>query len=396
MILIMFYMFILVVLPDSVELVDKSLFTRETVLGPLGKVALVFVAHDRPECFRDSMASVFAARGVEQVDVIVSMDYPAQFDVLESVVSEFASFDNPVTIWYNVMPGGTLFFQTSDDRITYHHKLIFNRVFPDYDYAIIVESDLKVSPDIIEYMFSLGHLLHPDAPESDSLVCVSAWNDNGMDWFTLDESRLFRTDFFPGLGWMIHRSMWTDILVHEWPGRIGNYAYDIWMREGASTRKRHCIVSEVSRTHHFSKVGSQVSGNSYTWYDRMLLASGTVPIPAEEIALVSSVAKYEERVKREAIENAKVVPFTNPFKIPFKQSIIVVVSDEIWRIRKMLGLTPLNYYKDVHEEIRTFNANRRATYKGLHRVTIKETRYGGTNITTINQSMLDCWGVLVN
>ena len=39
-----------------------------------------------------------------------------------------------------------------------------------------------------------------------SLWCVSAWNDNGKSGL-IDEEKaadmLYRTDFFPGLGWMI-------------------------------------------------------------------------------------------------------------------------------------------------------------------------------------------------
>ena len=36
-------------------------------------------------------------------------------------------------------------------------------------------------------------------------LAVSAWNDNGQSKFVSDEKYLYRSDFFPGLGWMMPR-----------------------------------------------------------------------------------------------------------------------------------------------------------------------------------------------
>jgi len=47
---------------------------------------------------------------------------------------------------------------------------------------------------------------------------VSAWNDNGKAGL-VDESApflLYRTDFFPGLGWMLTRDLWLE-LAPKWP-----------------------------------------------------------------------------------------------------------------------------------------------------------------------------------
>jgi len=73
--------------------------------------------------------------------------------------------------------------------------------FPTADALIIVEDDLEFSPDFFSYFANLHPLL-----SDPSLLCVSAWNDNGKD-SNVDSksghSQLYRSDFFPGLGWML-------------------------------------------------------------------------------------------------------------------------------------------------------------------------------------------------
>jgi alpha-1,3-mannosyl-glycoprotein beta-1,2-N-acetylglucosaminyltransferase len=59
---------------------------------------------------------------------------------------------------------------------------------------------------------------------------------------------LYRSDFFPGLGWMINRKLWNEI--HEqWP--LG--FWDDWLREPKIRRGRQCIYPEISRTYTFGE-----------------------------------------------------------------------------------------------------------------------------------------------
>ncbi len=46
-----------------------------------------------------------------------------------------------------------------------------------------------------------------------SLVAASAWNDNGVKGLVKDSKALYRSDFFPGLGWMMPRSF---IWISRW------------------------------------------------------------------------------------------------------------------------------------------------------------------------------------
>jgi hypothetical protein len=60
-----------------------------------------------------------------------------------------------------------------------------------------------------------------------TLFCVSAWNDNGQKNHVKDPSKslhsksyniglLYRSNFFPGLGWMLTKKLWKE-LNSKWP-----------------------------------------------------------------------------------------------------------------------------------------------------------------------------------
>ena len=73
--------------------------------------------------------------------------------------------------------------------------------FPAANAIIIVEDDLEIAPDFFKYFFAAYHLLMRDS----TLYCVSGWNDNGKQELIDKQATtlLYRSDFFPGLGWMI-------------------------------------------------------------------------------------------------------------------------------------------------------------------------------------------------
>ncbi|KAF6037032.1 MGAT1 [Bugula neritina] len=96
-------------------------------------------------------------------------------------------------------------------KIARHYGWALGQVFDEmkYEAVIIVEDDLNVSPDFFEYFEATHALLQEDS----TLFCVSAWNDNG-EAKHIDESQselLYRTDFFPGLGWMMLNSLWEEL-----------------------------------------------------------------------------------------------------------------------------------------------------------------------------------------
>ena len=101
-------------------------------------------------------------------------------------------------------------------KIARHYGWALNQIFKvGFDSAIIVEDDLSVAPDFFEYFMAT----HPILKRDPTLWCVSAWNDNGKREL-IDESAkdlLYRTDFFPGLGWMLTKKLWDEELSLKWP-----------------------------------------------------------------------------------------------------------------------------------------------------------------------------------
>lgn len=72
--------------------------------------------------------------------------------------------------------------------------------------------DLDIAPDFFEYFLGTYWLLKRDP----TLWCVSAWNDNGKNEL-VDHKHpelLYRTDFFPGLGWMLTSEFSFEL--NEW------------------------------------------------------------------------------------------------------------------------------------------------------------------------------------
>ncbi|XP_055310171.1 alpha-1,3-mannosyl-glycoprotein 2-beta-N-acetylglucosaminyltransferase [Sitodiplosis mosellana] len=134
-------------------------------------------------------------------------------------------------------------------KIARHYGWALNTTFKaGFEYVIIVEDDLNVSPDFFEYFMGTHELLKNDS----SLWCVSAWNDNGKS-NNIDVSSpelLYRTDFFPGLGWMLTKNLWTE-LSPKWPKAF----WDDWIRQPQQRKERACIRPEISRTRTFGKIG---------------------------------------------------------------------------------------------------------------------------------------------
>jgi hypothetical protein len=113
------------------------------------------------------------------------------------------------------------------------------------------------SPDFVAYFKQTAVLLERDP----SLWCVSTWNDNGMAKIAKDPKRLFRTSYFPGLGWMLRRELWEEIGPH-WPKEH----WDHWMRLNTTSRGRECVIPEVNRNYNIGEVGANMKRDVYAKY----------------------------------------------------------------------------------------------------------------------------------
>ena len=78
-----------------------------------------------------------------------------------------------------------------------------------------------------------------------TVMCVSAWNDNGS-LVDPNSRTIHRTDVFPGLGWMVTMDFLKSVLVPKWPDRF----WDEWLRTPAMREYGVCLRPEVSRILH--------------------------------------------------------------------------------------------------------------------------------------------------
>ena len=95
-------------------------------------------------------------------------------------------------------------------------------LYPHAPGIVVVEDDLLFSPDFLEYFEAVGPLLDVD----DTAFVVSSWNDNGYKGKVDDPYALLRTEFFPGLGWLLPRKLYKGELESKWPTNH----WDHWLR----------------------------------------------------------------------------------------------------------------------------------------------------------------------
>uniref|UniRef100_A0A3P8U465 Alpha-1,3-mannosyl-glycoprotein 2-beta-N-acetylglucosaminyltransferase n=1 Tax=Amphiprion percula TaxID=161767 RepID=A0A3P8U465_AMPPE len=187
-------------------------------------------------------------------------------------------------------------------KISRHYRWALNQVFRTLSHSsvVIVEDDLEVAPDFFEYFRALLPLLKSDP----SLWCVSAWNDNGRDGY-VDPGKadlLYRTDFFPGLGWMLVREVW-DELEPKWPASF----WDDWMRQPEQRRDRACIRPEVSRTLTFGRQGVSL-GQFFDKYLRYIkLNTEFVPFTKLDLSYLKEET-YKQNFEKE-VYSAPVVTY---------------------------------------------------------------------------------------
>ncbi|CAO1326700.1 unnamed protein product [Diamesa tonsa] len=180
-------------------------------------------------------------------------------------------------------------------KISRHYNWALNTTFKyGYDYVIIVEDDLSVAPDFYEYFLGTFPLLRADK----TLWCVSAWNDNGKVGL-IDESKpetLYRSDFFPGLGWMLSKELWDELSV-KWPKAF----WDDWIRQPEQRKNRACIRPELPRTRTFGKIG--VSNGLF--FEKHLkyikLSEDFVPFSKKDLTYLLQ-SNYDEAFKKEVYQ----------------------------------------------------------------------------------------------
>eukprot|EP01114_Cavostelium_apophysatum_P001331 TRINITY_DN1112_c0_g1_i1.p1 TRINITY_DN1112_c0_g1~~TRINITY_DN1112_c0_g1_i1.p1 ORF type:complete len:473 (-),score=108.95 TRINITY_DN1112_c0_g1_i1:738-2156(-) len=219
-------------------------------------VPLIIFTYNRPEYLNRTLHSLFQY-APENLKIYISQD-----GTVEEVDKLIESFPTVTHLKHSKRdPIRKVISQSEPDVyyfISQHYKFGLQKIFDEYkhDSVIILEDDMEISPDFFSY-FKMGKKLLED---DKTLLCVSAWNDNGREALVKDSLQLYRSNFFPGLGWMMIRRMWEE-LGPKWPPAY----WDDWLREPLQRQDRDCIRPEISRTYTFGSKGSS-GGQFYEQY----------------------------------------------------------------------------------------------------------------------------------
>lgn len=204
-------------------------------------VPIVIIASDRPHYLFRMLKNLLSISGADPAMVTVFID---------------GYFDEPlqVTKLFGLRGIQHTPLGVKNARVSQHYKASLTATFnlyPDAKYAIIIEEDLDVSPDFLNYFSQTIHLLDED----DTLYCISAWNDQGYNHSCKDETLLYRIETMPGLGWLLKRTLYKDELEPQWPTPEKQWDWDMWMRTNMIRKDRECIIPDISRTYHFGSKG---------------------------------------------------------------------------------------------------------------------------------------------
>ncbi|ROT64279.1 hypothetical protein C7M84_017787 [Penaeus vannamei] len=100
-------------------------------------------------------------------------------------------------------------------RIQRHYKFSFTSAFETFPWTrkvIVLEEDLRVSPDFFSYFGQLAPLLDRD-PTS---YCASAWNDLSNSKSLGDPGVVMRSEtLWRGWGWLLKRDIYDEV-IEKW------------------------------------------------------------------------------------------------------------------------------------------------------------------------------------
>ncbi|KAF8020840.1 hypothetical protein BT93_G1305 [Corymbia citriodora subsp. variegata] len=156
-----------------------------------------------------------------------------------------------------------------------------------------IAHDMEIAPDFFDYFEAAAALMEKDK----TIMAVSSWNDNGQKQFVHDPEILYRSDFFPGLGWMLTKSTWNE-LSPKWPKAY----WDDWLRLQENHKGRQFIRPEVCRTYNFGEhVDWKSKDLSYLMEDEYIkhfaeILKNAKPINGADAVLKASNVQGDVRV----------------------------------------------------------------------------------------------------
>lgn len=282
---------------------------------------IAIIACNRLNMIKRSLPSLLAVQGIKREQITVYLDGNDQA-VTTYVRNEMVG----VKLVQNPNPSHG---RDGAVRIAHHYKFSLSHVFDNHPVApmvIVVEDDMIFAPDFLLYFAQLAPLYDMDP----SLYCISSWNDNGFKGLVRDPLALHRTEFFIGLGWLVHRKHYKKQWESQWP----HQHWDHWLRDHKQRQGRECIYPEISRNYNIGKEGTFVDAPLFArYFENIVLNNQTQSLG--DITRVSK-EKYEDGLYT-LISNSHAVTDSaelNSFKDKHKSLVIYYEArdsaDTIW------------------------------------------------------------------
>eukprot|EP00933_Yihiella_yeosuensis_P072038 TRINITY_DN80323_c0_g1_i1.p1 TRINITY_DN80323_c0_g1~~TRINITY_DN80323_c0_g1_i1.p1 ORF type:complete len:417 (+),score=55.63 TRINITY_DN80323_c0_g1_i1:36-1286(+) len=267
---------------------EQPLITVEQLrsLAKAGSIAVAVVTYNRPVYLKKAMTSILSVhRDRERFPLLISQD--GNDDATKELIQ---------THWEKT---GLAFHMQHEKHklqgpwapISAHYWSIFRKVFDKFGFqaAIFLEDDLEVGVDFFTYFDAMYPVLLKDQ----KLFCISAWNDNGFAELVGSPQAVYRTEWFPGLGWMMQKNKWEEL--KQLSSRGDNFNWDDFLRSPNVRKEKQCIRPEISRTYTFGSRGVNLNPGSFkTWFDDIKLNNVDVDWNAQDLSNVSSVASFEK------------------------------------------------------------------------------------------------------
>ena len=260
-------------------------------------VVVLILTSKRPKYLAKTLKSIFNALGCSALPIIVSEQ--GSDSATKKVLSRYKGITHiqfPKVLTFEVPVDGVPGYY----YLTEHYRAAFTYLFDElaYQNLIVIEDDLEVSKDFFTYFEDTFPLLEQDS----TIWSISAFNDNGFPKIAYNPAKLYRSDFFPGLGWLLTKNLW-DELKSNWP----TSHWDEWMRNPEQRKGRVTIRPEVSRSSTFGKKGVS-NGQYYKKYLRRIKLN-TTPVRFSESDIKLYIKdNYDRDLKRCLAKAVRVEP----------------------------------------------------------------------------------------
>lgn len=314
---------------------------------------VVLLACNRPEALRSALTSLL--RDAEPANVAIVQD--GTDAAVADVAREFG-----LTLQRN----GLERVKDGAARIARNYKYALgwalDEHFTDAPGVIVVEDDLLFSPDFIRYFEAVSPLLDHDP----SVFVLSAWNDNGF-FEGADPRRLMRTQYFPGLGWLLSRRLWATELRDKWPSTH----WDHWLRNEKQHKGRESVFPMVPRTFHAGAQGTFMDSWHHNRYFAPVKFNTDESVNWTRDQLLTATADvYEARLKARFLAADHVDSFHQLDQILERKQPSDLVFWYSWKPDDGSEWQPPNF-ACLSERFHLWHEHQRANHYGLHEAFIR-------------------------